>query len=32
MPHHFLELAAVILLESLVAVFLSKLKRQPMIG
>ena len=32
MPHHFLDLAAVILLASLAAVLLSKLKQQPMIG
>ncbi len=32
MPHHFSELAIVILLASLAAVLLSKLKQQPMIG
>ena len=32
MPHHFFDIAIVILLASLAAVFLSKLKQQPMIG
>ena len=32
MPHHFSELAAIILIASLAAVFFSKLKQQPMIG
>lgn len=32
MPHHFIDIAMVILLASLAAVLLSKLKQQPMIG